>query len=289
MLIKGMYGMGDNIYQRAFVREIKSETVYIETPWPQIYYDLRNVRPVKIYTKLRTHSKNVDAQDACTWYDAPNHQADIKVQYQTGPYSLGKSSILDAMRHCFGFDAKVFDLPKFDRLPIEVPYAVIRPVTIRREWKNTARNPNGEYLCEASKILRENGFRVILIADLKTGEEWIDGPIPESDISYLHGELTLEKVLGLIQGAALVVGGVGWVVPAAIALKVPLICIQGGQGGLNAPEKITGAPMDLSRVKWILPDNFCRCDNRAHACNKTISQFKARFEEALRIYAQCHC
>ncbi len=38
MLIKGMMGLGDNIYSRAFVKNYPG--AYLETPWPELYRDL---------------------------------------------------------------------------------------------------------------------------------------------------------------------------------------------------------------------------------------------------------
>lgn len=278
MFIKGMYGLGDNIYQRAFIRELTGE-IYLDTPWPQIYSDLSNVRPVAINTKLRTHAKNIASQAPEIWHQAPV-KVDKRIQYQHGERSLMNTSILEAMKHCLGVKPKIFDLPKFTSPKIDSPYAVVRPVTLRSEWMNSARNPKAEYISSAAQIIRSHGVKVVSLADLKDCVEWAD-ELPVSDLAYNHGELSLEEALGLIQGASLVVGGVGWIVPAAIASGVPLITILGGQGRLNAPEKISGAPMDLSRVRWIKPDKFCNCANRSHKCDKFISDFEFKFEQEM--------
>lgn len=277
--VAGMLGMGDCIYQRAFIRELEGD-VYLSTPWPQLYRDLPNVFPVEISTRLRTHTKNIISQPLETWREAPPSHKRIRVHYHTGDLALNKVSILQAMEGCFRVKAKVFDLPKFDRLPIKTPYVVIRPATIRKEWKNAARNPLDQYICEAAEILREFGFRTISVADLQAGEEWC-AQLPQCDENFNKGELSFEKLLGLVQGAALVVGGIGWIVPAAIAAHVPLIGILGGNGVHNAPEKITGLPMDLRRARFIRPDNFCMCEDRAHECDKRISNFKLQFKQAL--------
>lgn len=55
--IRGMYGLGDSIYQRAFVRQFPG--AYIRTPWPELYADL-DVKFVKSNTLLRTQRKNED-------------------------------------------------------------------------------------------------------------------------------------------------------------------------------------------------------------------------------------
>ena len=278
MLINGMYGLGDSIYQRSFVREIQ-EQVFLRTTWPQIYRDLPNVFPVAGRTTLRTHRKNVDAQAASVWHAEPKSIA-RRIQYKNGSWSLTRKSILAAMQHCFGVKAKVFDLPEFEGPKIAGEYAIVRPVTIRREWRNEARNPLAEYVCVAARQLRALGFRVVSVADLVPGAEWSE-QLPDCDEDYTHGELSLEQMLGAVRGAAIVVGGVGWIVPAAIAAGVPLITILGGMGGHNAPEKVAGAPMNLSRTRWIYPDRFCRCIDRQHHCDKKISGFEEKFSQAL--------
>jgi hypothetical protein len=277
LLIDGMHGLGDNIYQRAFIREIK-DTVYLRTCWPQLYCDLSNVLPVKQNTRLRTQKTNIDRQPGYIWNSSPIIRPAKKIRY--GNALLRGRSILDEMRICFGIDAKKFDLPVFDLLPIKKPYAVVRPVTIREEWKNPARNPEPQYIVNAAIELKKSGFTTISVADLQNGIEW-SPLLPECDIIYNNGELVFDELMGLIRGASVVVGGVGWIVPAAIAAGVPLIVILGGQGGYNAPEKITGKPMCLEKVQWIYPDNFCRCVNKMHQCNKTITEFENRFRRVL--------
>lgn len=55
MFIRGMMGLGDNIYARAFIRQYPG--AYLETPWPQLYSDI-DVKCVRPTTQLRTQSKN---------------------------------------------------------------------------------------------------------------------------------------------------------------------------------------------------------------------------------------
>ena len=50
MYIEGMMGLGDNVYQRAFISAIKFP-VYIETPWPELYEGTL-ARPVLPLTHL---------------------------------------------------------------------------------------------------------------------------------------------------------------------------------------------------------------------------------------------
>ncbi|RLC31990.1 hypothetical protein DRH13_02285 [Candidatus Woesebacteria bacterium] len=276
MVIQGMYGLGDNIYQRSVFREIK-ERVYLRTCWPQLYSDLPNILPAMPTTRLRTQVKNLQKQDASVWHSPPCLPS-VKMAYSSG--NLKSGSILHAMTKKIGVTPKIFDMPKFDGPKIYPPYVVIRPVTMRSEWYNRARGPEDVYICEAATLLRDYGYYVISVADIAE-KEWCD-KLPKCDLAYNHGELIFEKLMGLIQNASLVVGGVGWVVPACAASGTPLITILGGQGGHNSPEKIISKPMNDSKIKFIRPDNYCMCADNRHVCNKTISGFEEKFLDAMR-------
>ena len=90
--------------------------------------------------------------------------------------------------------------------------------------------------------------------------------------------LATKELLGLIREADIVVGGVGFIVPACIAYGTRLFCILGGNGMYNAPEKITYHKMDLSRVYFARPDNFCPCASAQHQCDKRITDLKGKFD-----------
>lgn len=276
MIVEGMYGLGDNIYQRSILREVRGQ-VYLYTTWPQLYSDLERVKCVRPKTKLRTQLKNLNRQPDSVWHIAPSYPS-VKMSYNS--INLSNGTILGSMEKKIGVEPKIFDLPKFSELDIPRPYAVVRPVTVRSEWYNIARGPALEYICTASGILMNNGYHVVSVADIAE-KEWCE-QLPKCNTAFNNGELNFEKLMGLIQHAAVVVGGVGWIVPACIAAGVPLVTILGGQGGHNAPEKITGAPMNLEKTSFIRPDDYCMCTDTRHCCNKTITNFKEKFNEALK-------
>ena len=277
MLFDGMHGLGDNIYQRAFVREIKSR-VYLCTSWPQLYKDLSNVYTVKPITRLRTQRKNIISRKETEWKAAP-HVSKRKIRYGHNDLKYG-GSILSAMSRCFNIKAKIFDLPKFEGPLIGEKYAVVRPVTVRAEWRNEARNPRVEYINEAALRMHELGYTIVSIADLQKNHEWCE-ELPYCDIAYNHGELDVEQMLSVVQKASIVIGGVGWIIPACAASGVNLITVLGGQGAHNAPEKITGVPMNIDKIRFIFPDNYCKCKDKLHKCNKEITNFKKKFDKAL--------
>ncbi len=270
MLIYGMQGLGDNIYQRAFIKQLP-QPIYLQTPWPELYRDLR-VRFLKPDTKLRTQKKNV-ARNHC-W-------AVPSLAQQSRRISYGTEGIFTGMRRAFGIEPGAMDLPDFGRSPVDGKYAVVRPVSVRAEWRADARNPSPEYVNSSAKILRSQGYSVVSVADLDPEHEWPVGDLPDADIVFNHGELPVEKLLALVSNAAVVVGGIGWIVPAAIAAKVPAWIVCGGQGGFNHPNLITDCTMDLSKIHFAVPENYCRCTRREHECDKRINNHDERFAEWL--------
>lgn len=282
LLIHGMRGLGDNIYQRPFVRaENERRLVYLETPWPQLYADLPNVFPVKVGTTLRTQAKNQAAQPETMWHPPPYAADKVAIGYGTA--ALRKQSIIRAMESVLPLRGApfIFDLPPTGPSPFADigPYVVVRPVTLRREWLNRARNPDHSAVFKVCQWLQDAGLFVVLVADLKAGEEEAVGPLPPCDAAFLAGELDVTALMALVRGASAVVGGVGWIVPMAIAAGTPLFVIQGGQLAHNGPEKITDRRMNLSRVGWARPRYPCDCERMNHTCRKDPANLRGDFDE----------
>jgi hypothetical protein len=166
---------------------------------------------------------------------------------------------------------KTWDLPDWG-LPCPVktgqPIAVIRPATLRQEWFNSARNPKPEYISEIAEQLMASHC-VVSVADCDAGETLV-GPKPPCHVELHRGELPMQQLLTLARHADVLVGGVGWIVPASIALKVKAFVILGGHGAHNAPQIITDPAMDLTRIFFAQPAKFCRCTNMRHNCEKDI-------------------
>lgn len=271
MLIQGMKGLGDNIYQRAFLSQM-NEPVYLETPWPELYSDMPHVLPVRPQTTLRTQLKNMDRFSG--WHTAPGLRHGKRIEYR-------QDGIYNGMRRSFGVEPGKLDLPDFGPSPVSGRYALVRPVTLRSEWRADTRNPLPEYVAECAAELQRRGIKVVSVADLQEGAEWAVGELPSADIRYHAGELNVIQLLSLLQNASIVVGPIGWIVPAGIAAQVNAWIICGGQGGHNSPKGITDHTMDLGKMKFAVPDNFCMCTNREHNCDKRISGHGDKFTEWL--------
>ena len=266
MIIQGMYGLGDNIVQRTFIREMP-KPVYLTTPWPELYSDLPGINFVKPITRLRTQSKNLQ-RNPVAWMTPPRGPI-TKVSY-------GAHGMIPGMQRVFKVRPKVFDLPDFGTSPVNGKYIVVRPATIRAEWLAESRNPLPEYIAQAAAAMRAKGYKIVSVADLEPGKEWAVEPMPEYDIAYHSGELDVKQLMALVQGAAAVIGGIGWLLPAAVAYGTPAWIICGGWGMFNAPEKLVAPPMDTSKLTWAVPDNLCMCSTNNHKCDKRISDYDAK-------------
>lgn len=273
LVIDSMKGLGDNIYQRAFVRNVGE--CWLNTPWPQLYRDLPNVHFMPGNTKLRTQAKNVARISKSSYSFPPRDAAQMRVFYR-------HDGIMKGMFQCFGVQPGPFDLPSFGPSRYGRPYAVIRPATVRAEWPAPSRNCKPEYVNECAAMLRAQGISVIAIADLEDGKEWIVGDAPECDHFFFKGELKLEALMALIEHAWLVVGPIGWIVPACLAYRTPAWIIAGGYGGFNHPSLITDDRyMDTSNIHFAMPDNFCHCKQKDHSCDKTITAHRDKFRAYL--------
>lgn len=263
--VNGMRGLGDAIYSRAFIKQLKGSVCY-ETPWPELVNDLPNVQCARPVTNLRTQQKNIKRQTQ--WINKPRHGTQLNIAY-------GGEGILQGMTKAFRVAPGVMDLPPLPKsVGPDVPYVVVRPVTLRTEWMAVSRNPEPDYVALASAEAARRGYTVISVADLEFGKEFIVGEAPPAHLEYHQGQLDVMQLLALLAGASAVIGGVGWIVPACIAAKVPAWIVCGGQGGFNAPELI--CPPNTT-VSFSVPDNFCRCKNKDHNCDKRITGYAEKF------------
>lgn len=263
MIVHGMRGLGDNLYQRAFIKQLP-KPAYLDTPWPELYQDLPDVHFIRPVTPLRTQLKNIARHN--DWVLPPARQPTRQIRY-------GAEGIISGMTASFGIAPGPFDLPPLPPSPESGRYVVVRPATVRSEWRADTRNPDPKYIGWAAAKAINLGYRVISVADLEDGKEWTEGELPLADVRYHKGELPVEQLLALVQGAAAVIGGIGWLVPAALAARVPAWIICGGQGGFNSPHQICPAG---STITFAIPDNFCRCKLKQHNCDKRISDYETK-------------
>jgi hypothetical protein len=285
-----MWGLGDSIYSRPFIAAAASaHDVWLETPWPELYADLP-LRFVRGDRPLRTQTRNVLRQRPALWTTPPHRIAELRLSY--GAAELARGSIIDAIEARLPASRPKWSLPALGESPLDTdgtPMAVIRPVTRRAEWDNEARNCLPAYVDEIAGTLKQAGFAVAVIADLKPGAEWLEsGNLPPHNAAFTNGEFSVRQLLAIVRDAAVVVGPVGWIVPAAVALGTPAFVILGGQGAHNGPDKITDPRMDLSRLGFAVPQEFCQCSEMRHRCDKRIPDLMtqwARWRSAVTLQA----
>lgn len=273
-VLRLMRGLGDTIYQRALI-----DSGVVDTPWAELFEDKPEVFCVKSDTDLRTQKKNADAyQD---WCEKPSYREEVQVDYNPSTLAIARN-IIRVMERYLGHDHFSFDLPDFGKSPVKGKYVVIKPNTVRSEWMCPARNCKSEYINKASLMLKKKGYKIIGIADVAEGEEWLDGIPPYVDEAYYEGEFNIKELVSLVRGAELMVSSVGWPVPMCLATGTRLICIGGGLGRFNNPEMITDPRMEhIDEFKFIEPDEYCMCGNMNHDCKKEISDFDSQFKEAI--------
>lgn len=281
VLVTGRGGMGDAIYARPFVRAIarRHPDVQVSTSWPAIFADLP-VQPVKRLGGLRTQAYHGDLVPAHAWAAPRPPLREISLRYRWDWIARGVS-ILSEMETASGVrpDQLALDLPPLPPSPISGAYAVVRPPAVRLDYPAPAREPLPGYLEAASYALGARGLKVVTVGAWVPGLEEPNGTVP-ADNRYEQGELSIPELLALVAGATVLVGGPCWLIPAAIASGTPMVVIAGGCGGRNNPQALTDARVS-SRVSWLLPEGYCRCSGRHHACPKVIGDFERRFEAAI--------
>jgi len=288
VLLSGRNGLGDAIYTRAIARAVaRDHDTYVATAWPELFLDLP-VRMVRPQSTLYGPTANVARYPKQFWTRPPPTARLYRLRYAWNKLPhVGILAQMEALART-KLEPFAFDLPKWGHLvALTRPpmagqrIAVVRPVTDRRDWSNPARNPDPAYVVRAAELLIDAGFRVVSIADLVSGVEDPLGELPPAHERFDHGELGVREILSLVQDAAIVVGGPGWIVPACLASGTPLVVIGGGQNGCNGSQALLDPRMDATRVGWLMPDFYCPCTSKRHGCNKEISGFDTRFQAAI--------
>lgn len=305
ILVNPMEGIGDQIYIRPFVKELsKKHEVYINTFTPFLYSDL-NVQFVDPRRKnpqtrtYRTQQKSfLSDVDPKIYVKEPPYVGRVVETHYKGEEIL-KTSIVANFFSKFNipFETKIeWTLPSLmdqqelikkvesmtDKKIQWDKIAIVRPATVRKEWEVHTRNANSAYIAWCSKVLIEFGYTVISIADCSDNEEWIVQPAPPAHVHLHKGELGIKGTLELLRCASVIVGGSGFIVPAAASVGTPLFIIFGGRMAYDTPYKIFHNSMDMNKIGWAVPDNPCRCTLTQHNCDKSIAHLDTIFLEFIR-------
>ncbi|MEO8713955.1 MAG: hypothetical protein ABI369_02985, partial [Acetobacteraceae bacterium] len=298
LLVHGMMGLGDNVHQRAIIRQLMERNeVWLETVWPSLYHDLvpAGLHLISGRTELRTQRKNA-AREAALFSrgEPPRGCASVRISYDMA--LTRRVGVLPAMMASCGCDAATADFA----LPIPAawrakaarwlkrwkptkPLMIYRPLIERTEWIGCpARNPDHRAY---ARLFDEIGheFFVVSVADLMPGVEWAVGTEVATDAQCHAGELDIETLAALMSEAALVFCSPGFALVLGQAVGTRMVCVFGGFEGArhHVPSALYAPFLGIDPVR------VCGCFRIDHACDKTINLDAAlprlrRFADAAR-------
>jgi hypothetical protein len=302
LLITGMFGVGDNLHQRAALRIlVEHYDVYLETCHAWLYHDLiaKGLKLLPRPTRLWMHAANLEReQSQFTYQRPPNDAPHWKIWYLK--HAIDKyGSILEAMNASFfmpGLKSPDFSLPirqEWRARALDLiatwymngkPLLIHRPVVLRKEWDSANRNPDISAYDELYRSIRDRFF-VVSIASLAANIEWIVGPKQDVDVRLYRGELDFETMAALFAEANLVFANAGFAPVMAQAVGTPSITVYGGRESFRTTQR---AGAHLAPSLGIDPDRPCDCHSRGcDKCNKRITmgpalarvtEFAERFE-----------
>jgi predicted SAM-dependent methyltransferase len=290
--VTGHFGIGDNLHQRAVMRVLMRDyDVWLHTCHFQIYHDLVAkglklvMRPTSLHAQAKTIERERGLFEQAKFTAAPPSARVARIGY---PKTLvdQHGSILEAMFGCVGLQMP--ERPDFS-LPIKPEWRqstrdrlsridmggkrlmVHRPIVVRREWDGRSRNPDPAAYDAIFRSIRDS-FYVVSIADLRRGEEWIEGLEQEADLKLHNGELAFEEMAALFSEADLVYCNAGFAPVLAQAVGTPLIVVYGGRESYRTTQRV-GAHLAPTLPIDVL--NPCDCHSNKHRCDKAIDVPKA--------------
>lgn len=279
LYVQGMYGLGDNLHQRAVVWQLmENHDVWLETPWPAVYHDMvpDGLKLVRKPTALRTQAKNALRQANEYSREPIPFTAERRRIWYTHDEIRKHGSFLGAMCAASGVELGRFDLPVhkswFDELeprlaglPGGKPYMLYRPLVQRTEWQGcAARNPDIEAYADLYRSIRDR-YNVISVADLVPGKEWIVSKPVYADVEFHYGELTFEQIAALAAISDLVYCSPGFALILGQAVETPTVGLFGGHESARFYK-----PYSMNQL-LISPENACECFSKTHPCDKSIN------------------
>ncbi|TPN44875.1 methyltransferase domain-containing protein [Mesorhizobium sp. B1-1-7] len=283
LTVLSMYGMGDNLHQRAVLRELmKTRSVELQTYYTAMFHDLiaegLKVTLVsgKLDPRIRDRGNGVGVA-------RPSQSAEKKIGYDHAA-TKRHGTLLAAMFGSVGLP--VPEHPDFS-LPVKPewreaaralvgdtsgkPIMVYRPIIINATWPCPSRSPDTEAYAALYRSIKDRFFTVS-ICELNQKGEHIVGEEQPADLKLHHGEADFETLAGLFAEAALVFGNAGFTPVLAQSVGTPNICVYGGNESYRYTN-IVGA--HLAPTLPIEPVKPCACFDRHHKCDKTIDLAKA--------------
>lgn len=245
LIVQGMHGMGDNLHQRALVRQwlLQYDRIFLQSSWISIYHDLIATGKLHIVAKgtnLRTQKKNA-VREQSKFYNGrlPLLQRPQSIWYTPDDVrsergvlaAMCKASHLNIRKADFSLPVK----PEWLQLVAPIirqadgrPIMFYRPLVDRpKDWGGCfARNPDiGAYDAVFQAIRRD--FFVISIADLVPDYEWIVSAPIKADLEFHKGELVFEALAALAFSSTLVFASPGFAIVLAQSVGTPVMALFG--------------------------------------------------------------
>jgi hypothetical protein len=279
MRVIGMYGIGDNLHQRAVLRELmKSQHVELEGFYPAMVHDLVAAGLKFIPLQSGRHPPRIRAGEESLPASRAPAAEHMRLTYSPDAIKR-RGSILAAQFASCGLDMPAqpdFSLPvpqawrdKAQALiagwDMRKPLLIYRPIVRNKIWECPSRSPDPAVYAAIFRSLRD-GFFVVSVADL-TQQEWIVGEEEEADVKLHSGEVDFETLAGLFARSALVFCNPGFSPVLAQAVGAPSVIVYGGNESFRTTNAV-GA--HLAPTLAIEPINPCECHARVHDCDKRI-------------------
>ena len=286
--IDGMWGIGDNLHQRAPIRQLmKDSEVWLSTCHWQLYHDLvaEGLHLVFKSTRLRAQSKTIEREQEFFKKAPvePGNTRRIKLWYKKEQIDR-YGSILETMMAECGVPGKgdfSLPIPADWRVRAEAlkaswntggkPIMLYRPVVRRREWNGESRNPDPAAYAALYEAARQ-GYFTVSIADLEPKLEWIVGDEQPADIKFHAGELDFTEMAALFSIADIGFFNAGFAPVLAQAVGLKSIVVYGGRESYRTTQ---AAGAHLAPTLGIDPINPCDCHTERHGCDKRINMAPA--------------
>ena len=291
--VAGHLGLGDQIYMRPFIRRIQEKRqVFVETSFPQLWWDMPNIKCVKADGGLRTQAKNIRRVDFCDWHGEPRGINTMRISY-AHDHTNKRCGIIASLSQqfqqpCDNFEWRVkpewmteaADFVKSLEGRNGRKIGIVRPPTYREEWPCPSRNPDPRVIPHIAQSTKDE-IMWVAIGDIDPRFERIDGDEGYWEAAALKGELHVGALAALLLLADIVLASPCFVLPMSCAVGARAFFVF---GGYVHPRFVIDPRMGLEKIEWIEPSPFCNCVTNQHDCEKSYRPEKAlaKFNEFRR-------
>lgn len=293
--IRTWHGWGDTLYQRPIIKALlkKHSSLVVETPIPQFFQDLpvQFSRPNDNFHTQALLVKSLN-RSSFPWVDQPQ-TLPIQLCHFQRDFEDGLT-VFEALERSGGVEVEDFDL-RLDlkdewkiaavdvQMKINKPFVIIKPLTVRKEWLNPARNCENESIRSIIEVCKSNGIVTVGCGFHSDSESLVDESL-RFDIDYTDGQLDFFTWMALGNLALATVGGVGNLLPVGMVTSAKTFVISGGyQDPLLLVDKrfgkISNTPIGFKfgpNIEVVTPFEPCNCFNHYHDCEKRIDQERLR-------------